>query len=111
MAYPSRKRLHEALEVLKSDGVCPHVVIPEDYREMSNEVYGREAYIYVGFDHEGKKRGDPELFRERRRTEAALEARGFRCNRQYCTKAGRCQSDDAVMEVRVAYFRGYHWDC
>jgi len=110
MAYLSRKKLHAALTELRAEGVCPHVCIPEKPTQMSNEVYGREAYIYVDFQADDGKFRSPALFGERRRTERALEDRGFKCSRTYCSKAGRCSDNYAVMEVRVSYFKGYHWD-
>jgi hypothetical protein len=110
MGYPSRKKLHAALAELREHGVCPHICLPARYTDLSNEVYGREAYIYVSFAREGAEYGDKALFEERRRTEAHLECRGFKPSRTYCSKAGRCRENGAVMEIRVSYFKGYHWD-
>jgi hypothetical protein len=93
MGYKSRKALCEALKEL---GALPQ---DYDYRKLSNEVYGRDAMIYVGCERPDNT--PPMLLKSKKWLQAELEARGFVC-RKYDLPT--------ILQVQVSYFKGWHWD-
>ena len=62
-------------------------------RNVTDETYGSESYVYVGG---GDRAG-------RRRLEALAKAAGFKVNENYWPKS-------TCAEIRVSYFKGWHWD-
>lgn len=87
-ARKSRKALADAL---KEMGRIPQDFKPENF---SNEVYGRNARIYLRFAKD---------VADRRALETELERRGFTINRDY-------YPGSAFIDVGVSYFKGFHWD-
>lgn len=84
----SRRKL---CEVLIEMGRLSPTFKPE---QLSNEVYGRKACIYLEFAKDSE---------DRKAVETKLEDRGFRINRGYWPGG-------SVIEVQVSYFKGLHWD-
>lgn len=87
-ARKSRKALADALKEMGR--------IPQDFKpeKFSNEVYGRNACIYLYMAKDLKDRRDLEL---------ELSRRGFVINSDYDPRG-------LVIEVSVSYFKGFHWD-
>ena len=83
----SRKALFTALQSV------PGVELPETYKGLPNEIYGRRAMIYLRFETPGA----------RNTAEQILSDQGFKVNRNYWPGS-------STMEVRVSYFKGWHWD-
>lgn len=98
MSHPSRKKLWEALVDLKSK--YPTLKIPESYKDLSDEIFGKDAFIFLHFD----------TMETRRAVEDELEKKEFKVERDYCTKKGNCQKDTPHAAIQVAYFKGWHWD-
>lgn len=98
MSHPSRKKLWGALVDLKSKH--PTLKVPESHKDLSDEIFGKDAMIFLHFD----------TMETRRAIEDDLEERGFKVNRRYCSTKGNCPEDTPHAEVQVAYFKGWHWD-
>ena len=63
---------------------------------VSNETYGKKSCIYL-WDVVAN------YGVEREKLELALEAEGFKVNRQYYLGS-------QTLEIQVSYFKGWHWD-
>lgn len=88
----SRKQLYKDLKDINRN-IAKIKWFPSSYEDLSNEVYGKKAMIYVTWDSsEDRERGEEELDR-----------RGYKINYRY-NPAG------STSEVQVAYFKGWHWD-
>jgi hypothetical protein len=87
----SRKRLYEDLTQLKKDKALA-VKLPDSYKNMNNEVYGKQACIYVCCETEGAKAD----------TIHYLKKLGHKINEKY--------QATHMIEVQVSYFKGWHWD-
>jgi hypothetical protein len=87
----SRKALFADLQLMVAKGIG--VEVPDNYKKISNEVYGKDAQCYVQFESN----------LERRRGEKALEWMGHIVNRSY-------SPGSSIAEIGVTYFKGWHWD-
>ncbi len=96
MALRSRKALWEALVALKAS--LPGIKVAAKFEDMSNEIYGRLAHVYVDV-------GD---LQTRVALESALGGLGFKVCREYGRGPGRQPLN--VVDVRVAWFKGDRWD-
>jgi len=94
----SREELFEILKELKK--TYPGLRLPKTAEELSDEIFGRLAMIFLSCGNMG----------ERRALEDELEKRGVPVYRAYCCREGNCQTDSPHLEVRVKYFKGWHWD-
>jgi len=83
----SRKKLNAALIEM---GRLP---AGHDYKKLSNEVYGKDAFIYF----------DAATVEARRPLESALVDKGFRVDRAYSPTT-------RTLAVQVSYFKGECWD-
>lgn len=92
MGYKSRKALFNTLIELKEHKDIK-VKLPNTYKEMLNEIFGKAAYIFITF----------ESYKERRRVELLLIRHGFKVNETYWPGS-------PISSVRVSYFKGWHWN-
>ena len=87
----SKKKLFEALdEIYKTDAFSKHGL---KHRMISNETYGKKSFVYI--THKS-----PAV---RREVERQLQERGFKVSDDYAP-------GQSTSEVRVSYFKGFHWD-
>lgn len=91
-ALKSRKVLYTALQDIKSSGEAD-LKLPASYKDLSNEVYGRKAMIYVSWASPA----------DRKKGEEALLIKDFKVNRKYWPGS-------STSAVQVSYFKGHHWD-
>ena len=91
----SRKELFELLTQLKEK--YPGINLPEKFEDLSNEVYGRKAFIYLSFDS----------METRKAVEDEVEEGGFHVSRGYCNSARHGRYPRT--EIRVAWFKGNRW--
>lgn len=113
MARPSRKKLAAALKELGYGDYKNN-----DYKKFDNEVYGKDARIYLWNICGNSSEASPNMaaLERRRALENALEARGFDVGRSYGEGAGKegerklYPSYYGTVEVGVSYFKGWHWD-
>lgn len=92
-ALKNRKKLYDDLKDIDAKGIAKLGHVPRSYKDLKNEVYGRQAMIYVSW----KSRED------REEGEYQLSARGYRVQKGYW-------KGSAVSEIQVSYFKGAHWD-
>ena len=87
-----RKVLYQDLKDINNQGIAK-IKLPATYKDLPDEVYGNKAMIYLHWNSsEDRKSG-----------EANLRKRGYNPTRDY-------SPGGSVGEVRVTYFRGWHWD-
>ena len=74
--------------------------LPGSYKELSDETFGKKSYIFLHY---------PTL-PERWNVERMLKKEGFEVSDTYCRIRGNCKEDTPHSQVRVSYFKGWHWD-
>lgn len=88
--HPSKKVLFKALdEFFKTNEYSTKGL---KAKGVSSETFGKESMIYVTVPKE-----------DRRKLEDFLSDKGFKVSKSYSPGQG-------VVEVRVSYFKGWHWD-
>lgn len=97
--HPSRLRLWQHLRRLKQEKY-PTLQVPRHWEDFSDEVFGKRAFIFFSFDSMETRRG----------VEDELAKVGFEVDRKYCSIEGNCDEDSPRTMIRVAYFKGWHWD-
>lgn len=97
-ALKSKEELFIALKELKK--TYPGIQLPKNADALSNEVFGPRAMIFLTCGN----------MLERRALEDELEKRGVPVYRNYCCAEGNCHQDSPVLNLRVKYFKGYHWN-
>lgn len=86
----SRKVLYAALKEMLATGTY-QFRLPNKYQELTNEIFGRQAFIFFPWkDVEEKAKG-----------EAELKKRGFKIEPY---------DESRASSIRVSYFKGWHWD-
>ena len=87
----SKKKLFEALDEIYSTDTFSKKGL--NHRMISDETYGKKSFIYI--THKS-----PAV---RREVERQLRERGFNVSDDYAPNS-------STSEVRVSYFKGFHWD-
>lgn len=83
----SRKALFAALQSI------PGAILPETYKGLLNEVYGRQVDCYPSF----------KTYKARLAAEKILMDQGFKVRASY-------DPGGTTTAVQVSYFKGWHWD-
>jgi hypothetical protein len=96
----SKKKLFETLTSLSTIEALSHFANINEkkqrlmHRSVSNETYGKDSHIYLGFANEEDKQV----------AVRALTKAGFDVNN------GWTRGNKRAIDVPVTYFKGWHWD-
>lgn len=89
--YLSRKKLYDDLKDIDEKGVAKIIKLPTSYEKLYNEIFGKNAMIFVSWvTPEDRKKGEVEL-----------KQRGHKIHRY---------DDPNMSKIQVSYFKGWHWD-
>jgi hypothetical protein len=89
----NHKVLYNDIKDIDSKGIAEAKNIPSNYKDLRNEVYGRDAMIYFDWKSpEDRKSGEQEL-----------KKRGHKVQFDY-------YPGSSTSEIQVKYFKGWHHD-